>query len=255
MAGAQARPEQSGMIGYTGPKKPNPAESNVSDYGNIMAGYGDLAKKNEFTPISYASSPDIANALGGLQTFASTGGYSDADTKNIRERGISPIRSIYANAKQNLNRQRVISGGYSPGYAAAITKMARDSSQQISDVTGNVNANLAERIAQNKLAGNQAYGSLASSEAGRGLDVSKFNAEQDAQTKNRALSIEDAKRGLYGTTPALADLFGRQAMQGAQLNEQGREFDQGQAQRAALDLIARRNLGFRSGDQYSQGGY
>jgi hypothetical protein len=37
--------------------------------------------------------------------------------------------------------------------AAALTKMARDSSQQISDTTGNVNATLAQNIAGNKLAG------------------------------------------------------------------------------------------------------
>lgn len=240
MAGLAGRQEQPGMIGYKPAKLKAPGEDPMNDYGSIMAGYDKLDKNNEAQPISYSSSTDVNNALGNLKTFSDTGGYSDADTKNIRERGISPIRAIYANANQNLKRKLSLSGGYSPGYAAAIAKMARDSSQQISDVTGNVNATLAQNIATNKLSGSQAYGSLASSESGRGLDVSKFNADIDQQTKNRALSINDARRGLYGTTPALAELFGRQAMQGAQLNEQSREFDQGQAQTAALSLLGKR---------------
>ena len=208
-----------------------------------MKGYSDVSKDNNYTPISYASSPDVSSALSNLKNFSDTGGYSDQNIKDIRERGISPIRAVYANAQENLKRRLAISGGYSPGYAAAITKMARDSSQQISDTTGNVNATLAQNIASNKLSGSQAFGSLASSEAGRGLDTSRFNEEQKGNYLNRGLSIEDAKRGLYGTTPALADMFSKNALQSAQLNENGRQFDQSQAQRAALDLISRRAMG------------
>lgn len=210
------------------------------DYDRIMTGYQDLALKNKFTPISYASSPDIQSALASLKNFSTTGGYSDSDIFNIRERDISPIRSIYASAKQNLDRQRIISGGYSPGYAAAIAKMARESSAQIGDITTKVNANLAENIASNKLAGSQAFGSLGSSEAGRTLDTSKFNESEQDNYLNRDLSILDAQRGLYGTTPALANMFGQQVLSANQQSEQSRQFDQSQAQSAALSLIGKK---------------
>lgn len=231
-----------GQIGYAASKIKDPAAQNINDYGSIMKGYGDVAKNNNYTPISYTSSGDVSSALGNLKNFSDTGGYSNDDIKNIRERGISPIRSVYANANENLKRHLAISGGYSPGYAAAVAKMARDSSQQISDTTGNVNAQLAQNIAGNKLAGSQAYGSLASTEAGRGLDTSRFNEEQKGNYLNRDLSINDARRGLYGTTPALADMFSRNALQTAQLNENSRQFDQSQAQNGALDLIKRRAM-------------
>lgn len=253
--GIPSQAGQAGQIGFKPNVKPrDPATENINDYGNIMKGYSDVAKNNNYSPISYASSGDVTNALGNLQNFSNTGGYSESDVKNIRERGISPIRAVYANANENLKRRLAISGGYSPGYAAAVAKMARDSSQQISDTTGNVNAQLAQNIAGNKLAGSQAYGSLSSSEAGRNFDASQFNETQKNNYLNRDLSVNDAKRGLYGTTPALADMFSRNALQTNQQNEQSRQFDQSQAQRAALDLIARRNMGFRSGDQYSSGG-
>lgn len=244
MASGISSVSQPGQIGFRPNIKPkDPVSQNINDYGNIMKGYSDVAKNNNFSPISYASSPDVNNALGNLQNFSNTGGYSEGDVKNIRERGISPIRAIYANANENLKRHLAISGGYSPGYAAAIAKMTRDSSQQISDTTGNVNAQLAQNIAGNKLQGSQAYGNLSSSEAGRNLDTARFNEEQKGNYLNRDLSIQDAKRGLYGTTPALADTFSRNALQAAQLNENSRQFDQSQAQNGALDLIKRRAMG------------
>lgn len=244
--------QQNGLSPIKKPK--DPAAQNINDYGNIMKGYSDVAKNNNYNPISYASSPDVSSALSNLHNFSDTGGYSEGDVKNIRERGISPIRSVYANANENLKRHLAISGGYSPGYAAAVAKMARDSSQQISDTTGNVNAQLAQNIATNKLSGSQAYGNLASSESGRNFDASQFNEGQKNNYLNRDLSINDAKRGLYGTTPALADMFSRNALQAAQLNENSRQFDQSQAQNGALDLIKRRAMGYRTGDQYSSGG-
>ncbi len=120
--------------------------------------------------------------------------------------------------------------------------MTRDASQQIGDITGNVNATLAQNIAGNRMSATNQLGSLGSSEAGRNLDTSKFNEEQKGNYLNRELSINDARRGLYGTTPALASLFGNQALEGARLGEQSRQFDQSQNQQAALNLIGRRAI-------------
>lgn len=84
-----------GQIGYAASKIKDPAAQNINDYGSIMKGYGDVAKNNNYTPISYTSSGDVSSALGNLKNFSDTGGYSNDDIKNIRERGISPIRSVY----------------------------------------------------------------------------------------------------------------------------------------------------------------
>jgi hypothetical protein len=123
-----------------------------------------------------------------LLDLSKTGGYSDTDIANIRERSISPIRSVYAGANRDVDRQRALQGGYSPNYAAVKAKMAREQSDVIGNQTTNINADLAQRIAQNKLS-----------------------------------SIPQAISGmtsLYGTTPALSSLYGNQALQGAQLQEQ-----------------------------------
>lgn len=149
----------------------------ASDYGNIMQGYKDLA-----------SSPGYQN----VANLAVTGGYSPEDQASIRERGISPIRSIYASANRDIERQKALQGGYSPNYAAVKAKMAREMSDTISNKTNDINAGLAERIAQNKIG-------LAPTFAAQGEKPLQMQAS------------------LYGTTPALSNLFGSQALQAAQL--------------------------------------
>lgn len=149
----------------------------AGDYSNIMQGYKDLA-----------SSPAYQNTA----NLAATGGYSDADQANIRERGISPIRSIYASAQQNVDRNKALQGGYSPNYNAVQAKMAREQSGAISDATTNVNAQLAQNIAQNKMQ----------------------MAPQFAAQASKPL---EGQQSIYGTTPALSNLFGNQALQAATL--------------------------------------
>jgi hypothetical protein len=149
----------------------------AQDYGNIMAGYQNLP-----------STPGYQNTA----NLAATGGYSDQDKEDIRARGISPIRSIYSSAQQNVDRNKALQGGYSPNYNATQAKMARDESQQISDATTNVNATLAQNIAQNKI----------------GL-APTYAAQETAPL--------EGQKSLYGTTPALASTFGTQALQAANL--------------------------------------
>lgn len=222
---------------------------NAADYDTINQGYKGVLSRSLNTPqltpgtyrpqtFNYQPSSDYKNAVSNLQGLSQTGGYSGADIANLRERGISPIRAVYANAQRNLDRQRTLQGGYSPNYAAATAKMAREMSDQISGQVTNINAGLAERIAQNKL---QVAPTLASTtqradetagQYGRANtdtlnDAQKFNITTPLQFSqaNRG-SSEDALRALsgmsslYGTTPALAALFGNQAMQGAEFQNQ-----------------------------------
>lgn len=185
------------------------------NYDSLMGNYTDLfnsAKANPTQPISttpvqpnlsfapvsastvtpsttqYGQSSDTTNALGDLSGLASTGGYSASDIADIRARGVSPIRSVYANAQSDLNRQRTLQGGFSPGYTAATAKMARELSDSIANQVTNVNAQLAQNIASNKLSAAPAYASAASAEASRksGIDESNTAALNAAAAENAA---------------------------------------------------------------------
>lgn len=194
------------------------AKSN-SDYDAIMANYKRLFDTGPIAPISYTSNPDVTSALSNLKDLSSTGGYSDQAISDLRARGISPIRSIYAEAQQKLERQRALSGGYSPNMAAATAKMAREQSDLISGRVSDVNAGIAENVARNRLSAASPYASLASSEAGRGLDVSRFNTGLQEEDLARKMQSVEGMRGLYGTNPALTSTFGNQVATAAQLGQ------------------------------------
>lgn len=253
-------------FGASQPNKPNSSVFGAyggavnqagEDYDSLMANYRGLLGSGGGSPVTsrpiqaqttpYSSSPDVASALTSLRGLSENGGYSDADQANIRERGISPIRSVYANAMQNLQRNKTLQGGYSPGYSAALAKMTRDLSDSISSQVGNVNADLAGRIASGRMQGANAYFGAAEgqnndrnrineSNTNNVNRVNEFNSNRDLEVQNtnnnlnerelaRKSGIVNDMRGLYGTTPALASTFGDQALRSAGLSEQQRQFN------------------------------
>lgn len=129
------------------------------DYARIMAQLqGRMSqsgvKFNPFTPKeqTYSQSPELTNAIQMIRQLAESGGYSEEDKNNIRARGISPIRSVYANAMQDIDRNKSLQGGYSPNHNAAIAKLTREVADKVAGQTTNVNADLAEKVAQGKMA-------------------------------------------------------------------------------------------------------
>lgn len=94
-------------------------------------------------------------SFSGFQDFAKTGGFSAADLANIRARAVSPVRAAYLNAQQNVNRQRSLQGGYSPGFGVLQARMQRQQGQGVSDAATNAEASIAEMVQQGKLAGLQ----------------------------------------------------------------------------------------------------
>lgn len=245
------------------------ANTQASDYDRIMQGYADLGNfyKNNpitatpvsYTPISptttpYSESPDVTQSLSTLQGLSATGGYSAADIADIRARDISPIRSIYANAQENVDRQRALQGGYDPSYNATQASMARDEASQISDVTTAANADIAQSVVQNKLAAATPYASAASAESSRKTAVDQANAaainEINAANAARSTSTGEfnaqlgleaglanrqgltgalaGSTSLYGTTPALTTTFGNQVMQATNANQQQQLLNQRQ---------------------------
>jgi hypothetical protein len=219
---------------------------NASDYDSIMAGYRAQAgnrppmmQAGSYTPQQFDYSPtkESTSAIANLRGLSENGGYSEADQNNLRERGISPIRSIYASAQRNVDRNKALQGGYSPNYGAVTAKMAREMSDTIGNRVTDVNAGLAQNIAQNRL---QAAPQLASATAAESAlrneygarntqaanDASQFNLTLPLQYGNYNLNASnqglEALRGmtsLYGTTPAMTRLFGDQAMDRANFEE------------------------------------
>lgn len=283
MAGSVAQPVPG--YGNTGVVKKNPSifdvyggavTENTGNYDELMNAYRKqlgagpatrplVAPQVTAQTTPYQQSGDVTAALGNLKSLADTGGYSDQNIADIRARGISPIRSVYASAQQNLDRNKTLQGGYSPGYAAATAKMARELSGKISEATTNVNAGIAQQVASNRLQAAPQYGSLASGEEGRNLNIGQANAESinrmnqynagnqlnvDQQNnqlgsaeQQRQLEILNQMKSLYGTTPANAQLFGNQVVQQQQVSNQDNQFRQGLRNRTGMGMVGAINQG------------
>lgn len=230
-------------------------QQNADDYTGLMSGYKDLlSKANSQQPTAapatyipqttdYKQSGDLTNSISNLSGLAQDGGYTPAGIADIRERGISPIRSIYANANREIDRNRSLQGGFSPNYAAVKAKMARELSETIAGQTTKVNADIAQAVAGNRLAAATPYANVTAGQSNiqnemgsRNTDIkndaSKFNIttgmqadQMKSQSGDMALKALEGARSLYGTTPALANTFGNQAMnfsqQQANINNAG----------------------------------
>lgn len=204
------------------------ANQQASDYDKIMSQYDTLAQTpasvaparainvNAPTPLhtsgnisaanvtaqnltpqqsKYEQSADVTGSLANLSNLATTGGYSEADINNIRARNISPIRSIYANAQQNVERQKALAGGYSPNFNAVQGKMAREEADKISDVTARTNADIVQNVATNKISAASPYANAASSAnaARTAADLANANIINKTNETNAANQLESGR--------------------------------------------------------------
>lgn len=96
---------------------------------------------------------DYSNLMNQYQDFSKTGGFSPEDISNIRSRAVSPLRAAYSNAQRNVNRQRALQGGYSPGFGTLQARMAREQGQGMADASTNAEAAIAQMKQQGRLAG------------------------------------------------------------------------------------------------------
>lgn len=214
------------------------------EHNSIMDNYKAIANTptpgmSTFKPITastvnYTRNPDLNTAIQGYKNFSSTGGFSGSDITDMRERGISPIRSVYANATSALDRNRALQGGYSPNYAAVTGKMSRELSGVLADRVQNVNAELAKMIQAGKLQGlsGLSSASIADSEmaqraglanqsalnaasginAGNELDYNKLNANILAGSEANKLAATQGMSNLFASTPGLVKMFGDQVL-------------------------------------------
>jgi hypothetical protein len=300
LGGARPKP-------YTSPLKTtydSAASQQASDYDHIMQGYRDVGQnaRNEaasgsyggnttanFTKLNpnllsympdfqYSRGGDLQGTISNLQNTAKTGGYSDNDLYSLRERGISPIRSVYANAERNLSRQRALSGGNMSNYGAVAAKMAREQAGQIGEATNRTNADIATMVATGKQNANQllapllerenalsnetrnrsitARGEVDARNAAERSRVEAHNAEIEKlmnelatrnaeRNTNTQLDALHGQQSLYGTTPALTNLFGNQVLQNNQQNlEANRTANMIKNQRSQMGInLAQNQLG------------
>lgn len=197
-------------------------DSLMSQYKSLLGGMGD------YQDVQYQEAPEQRKAFSVLDDLQKTGGLSDAEAGDLRARGVSPIRSVYANMEREMNRNRSLSGGYSPSYNATAARMAREGSESIAGAVTNVNAKIAEMRQQGKLSAAPQYANLANSKTTGMNQVGLANARNKldaASTKGNLLSgmtnLVNQKNdnpmraltgmtSLYGTTPALVNTFGSQ---------------------------------------------
>ena len=206
----------------------------MQDYGDIMSGYDDFSNSltPNFTRVNYSRPGELNEAYGflreaapGYREFAANGGYSNQDIQELRARGMAPIRSAYGNTMMELGRANNLAGpGGAANYIAATSKAQRELPGQMADAMTGVNAKLAEDIRAGKLQGlagltgiGTTMGGLSSDEAGRELSAQMAN--QSAELNARGLYQQgklgalSGKTGLYGTTPAMANMFANQVAQ------------------------------------------
>lgn len=250
----------------------------MGQYKGIGAGVQDAQKPADINVAkvnpaiaNYQRSNELNQTMQGYGDFAKTGGFTDQGIQDIRERSISPIRSTYANAMSNINRQRSLQGGYAPNYIAATEKMTRTMPSQLADASTNVNAGLAQMIQSGRLAG---LGGLASTsladnalsnqftEANAGrtqqANMSNQNMEmQVAQLKQQGLSDYEARQqaannqklaatggqaSMYGATPGMASMFGNQVLNSTGQRLSGEELAAGVNQNAFNNQLGAANV-------------
>jgi hypothetical protein len=202
------------------------------DTSNLSNLYNQLIN-NPAQQVNYQQSPEFTEAFGNLRGLSQTGGLSEGEQGSLRERGVAPIRAVYANAMRELDRQKALSGGYSPNAPAAQAKMARDLSERIGGATNDVNASIAEMVQRGKLSAAPTMAGMGESSNSLRNQMAMQNAAAAQQSKLTGISglssLSERKSGseldtlrgmtsLYGTTPALTQMFGNQALQAAQQN-------------------------------------
>ncbi len=236
------------------------------DYGDIMSNYKDTYNSiNAMSPsnvqadiVNYSRSPELAHALQGYGEFADTGGLNQQAQQDLRARGVSPIRSAYGNALNEVNRRTNLQGGYSPNAGALRAKMARESGEMMSTQMQNINAGIADMVQKGRLAGLSGLSDLSVKDIGFGqqaqlanqsakLSAASLNQSPYSPT-NQKLQALGGMASLYSATPGQASTFGNQVLGSTQnwLGAQGLEQDLEKSKIQGQQTVAALPTGFQS---------
>lgn len=177
--------ELSGSQGGFDPSRLGRIEGITGRLGDTSGNYGDVNKSIGSLQNTRGNYGATDTSISGLQKFAAaggldpgdlerinrplfeeferTGGYSDEDRANIRNRSNATIPGIYAAQRDELKRNQIASGQMGPGWSEAGFKLARQGAQGaatnardtelgISDAVRTGRMDAAKTIAGNQLA-------------------------------------------------------------------------------------------------------
>jgi len=189
------------------------SEADYANYTDIMNQYRGLAQGGgpQAGKIQYN---DPFKSYGGYEEFSQTGGYSPEDIRDMRARGVSPIRANYMNMTNEMQRQKNLAGGYSPNMGAVMTKLGSQRGQMAADAVQKINADLAEARNRGRLAGLAGMSGIEGQRLGADIDVQKWNSQADMMNNQNRLAALQGMSSLYGTTPGMSNAFGNQLLQG-----------------------------------------
>jgi len=104
------------------------ARSAGSRYAGKFNALGDEVAGFARNPISDADKNRM-RGLGVFDEFAQTGGWSEGDKQDVLASIASRSPAMFANLKENLDRQKLSQGGMGAGYTSQAAKLARDSAR------------------------------------------------------------------------------------------------------------------------------
>jgi hypothetical protein len=155
------------MTGNTGGWDPTRLSNVTGDANNLRntrSNYGDTNKSitglQDYAKIGGVTADDLARINRPIfEEFEKTGGYTDADKANIRDRGNRAIASTYGSLSDNMNRQRITSGNIGPGLSATNFKLARQAAQDIGSNTRDTESSIADAVRSGRMSAAQAIAS------------------------------------------------------------------------------------------------
>lgn len=151
------------------------AQNNLNNLRNDTLVPQNQTMWNNYLTADAQNKGDYGNITNRFNQFADTGGYSNQDLSNIRARSNAPIQGMYAGANRDVDRQRALQGGYSPGYGVLKARLAREGSSAMSDAATNTEGMIAQLKNQGKQYGTsgllQAYGATPGQTALAGSQV------------------------------------------------------------------------------------
>jgi hypothetical protein len=204
-----------------------------------------------------ANDSDVANRFRGngvYDEFSKTGGLSDSDRQNIRQRATSVIPSMYGTMRDEANRASAVQGGYGPGRSAMFARMGRDQASAAQDAALNAELGITDKVNEGRMWG--AQGASQSESALQGMRLGALGGAASGETnlwdsiaRNRTGAANAGagnETGMQGVIQQ-GKMFGTQGLEGMAESSAAR----GAAASNAAAADARWRAGFdREGQQY-----
>jgi hypothetical protein len=158
--------------------------------------------------------------------FAKTGGYSEGDRSNIRQRATSGIPMFYGRMRDEANRLGTVQGGYGPAQAALMSRMGRSQSGAAADAALNAELGIMDKVN----AGRQ-WGATGMTEAESALSGLRLSSLGQAGTQELGIGNSLQQGRMFGVS-------GLDAMGQAAANRAAYSSSSSAANQAAMDRWA-----------------